>query len=82
MSLVVAREVEGFLFRPGVTARARYTAIVFLNQLTLSHREADKAVAVRLPLHTLTVSLNRLSDCAFLTVSATASPTAPHSHRV
>jgi ribosome biogenesis protein MAK21 len=48
MSLVVAREVEGFLFRPGVTPRARYTAIVFLNQLTLSHRPADKAVAARL----------------------------------
>lgn len=48
MSMVVAREVEGFLFRSGLPMRARYCAIVFLNQLSFSHREQDQALAARL----------------------------------
>ncbi|KAK9809457.1 hypothetical protein WJX73_009608 [Symbiochloris irregularis] len=37
MGVHVAREVERFLFRPGLAPRARYTALVFLNQIQLSH---------------------------------------------
>ena len=37
MGLCIAREVERFVFRPGITPRARYTALVFLNQTQLSH---------------------------------------------
>ena len=40
MKLVAAREVERFLFRPGLAERARYYAVVFLNQLPLSHAPA------------------------------------------
>lgn len=40
MAPVMAREVERFLFRPGLAPRARYYAIVFLNQLQLSHDDA------------------------------------------
>lgn len=29
------------MFRPGLTDKARYYAVVFLNQLPLSHREAE-----------------------------------------
>ena len=32
--------MERFLFRPGIAPRARYYAIVFLNQLQLSHDDA------------------------------------------
>jgi len=31
-------QVERFLFRPGLQSRARYYAILFLNQLPLSHK--------------------------------------------
>ena len=40
MAPVVAREVERFLFRPGLAPRARYYAVIFLNQLQLSHDDA------------------------------------------
>lgn len=38
MKLVVVREVESFMFRPGLSPRALYYTLVFLNQLILSHR--------------------------------------------
>ena len=40
MAPVMVREIERFLFRPGIAPRARYYAVVFLNQLQLSHDEA------------------------------------------
>ena len=40
MAMVVVREVERFTFRPGLAPRARYYAVVFLNQLQLSHNPA------------------------------------------
>lgn len=40
MAPVIVREMERFLFRPGIAPRARYYAIVFLNQLQLSHDDA------------------------------------------
>ena len=40
MAPVTVREIERFLFRPGIAPRARYYAVVFLNQLQLSHDEA------------------------------------------
>lgn len=43
MKLVAAREVERFLFRPGLAERARYYAVVFLNQVPLSHAPAHGA---------------------------------------
>lgn len=45
MKLVAAREVERFVFRPGLAERARYYAVVFLNQLPLSHSPAHGAAA-------------------------------------
>ena len=41
MKLIVAREVERFMFRPGLQERARYYCAVFLNQLALSHNPAQ-----------------------------------------
>lgn len=46
MKLVAAREVERFLFRPGLAERARYYAVVFLNQLPLSHAPAHGAAPI------------------------------------
>lgn len=43
MKLVVVREVERFMFRPGLQERARYYAVIFLNQLVLSHQESHGA---------------------------------------
>ena len=40
MGTVVVGEVQRFVFRPGLAPRARYTAIIFLNQLQLSHSPA------------------------------------------
>lgn len=40
MAAHVVREVERFMFRPGLAPRARYTAIICLNQLQLSHNPA------------------------------------------
>lgn len=39
----LAPQVERFLFRPGLQARARYYAILFLNQLALSHKVGCRA---------------------------------------
>lgn len=43
-------QVERFMFRPGLTDRARYYAVTFLNQLALSHRpqEGGSALAQKL----------------------------------
>ena len=35
------RQVERFVFRPGLSDRARYYAVVYLNQMVLSHREGQ-----------------------------------------
>jgi len=43
MKAVVVREVERFAFRPGLTDRARYYAVVFLNQMVLTHKDAPVA---------------------------------------
>ena len=40
LGLHVVREVERFAVRPGLAHRARYYAVVFLNQLQLSHNPA------------------------------------------
>jgi ribosome biogenesis protein MAK21 len=42
MKLVVVREVERFVFRPGLGPRARYYAVVFLNQIILTNKEASR----------------------------------------
>jgi hypothetical protein len=34
----VPPQVERFIFRPGLQDRARYYAVIFLNQLPLSHK--------------------------------------------
>jgi ribosome biogenesis protein MAK21 len=39
MKGVAVREVERFVFRPGLADRARYYAVVYLNQLVLSRRD-------------------------------------------
>ena len=43
MKSIAVSEVERFAFRPGLAERARYYAIVFLNQLPLSHHPAGGA---------------------------------------
>ncbi|GIM15448.1 hypothetical protein Vretimale_18225, partial [Volvox reticuliferus] len=41
MKPVVVREVERFVFRPGLADKARYYAVIFLNQIPLSHRASE-----------------------------------------
>jgi hypothetical protein len=41
--------VERFLFRPGLAERARYYAVVFLNQMPLSHAPSQGLRAARSP---------------------------------
>ncbi len=41
MKVVMAREVERFLFRPGLQERARYYGVIFLNQMPLSHNTKE-----------------------------------------
>lgn len=41
MKVVMAREVERFLFRPGLQERARYYGVIFLNQMPLSHNASE-----------------------------------------
>ncbi len=41
MKVVITREVEKFLFRPGLQERARYYGVIFLNQMPLSHNAAQ-----------------------------------------
>ena len=40
MKAIVVREVERFAFRPGLADKARYYAVVFLNQIVLTHKDA------------------------------------------
>ncbi|KAI8109579.1 hypothetical protein M9434_000861 [Picochlorum sp. BPE23] len=39
MKHVVVREIENFIYRPGLQDRARYYAVVYLNQIVLSNRD-------------------------------------------
>ena len=41
MKAVVATEVERFVFRPGLKDRAQYYAVIFLNQMVLSHKDLE-----------------------------------------
>lgn len=41
MKAVVATEVERFVFRPGLKDRAQYYAVIFLNQMVLSHKDSE-----------------------------------------
>jgi hypothetical protein len=43
MKSIVVAEVQRFMFRPGLQERARYYAVVFLNQLQLSHHPTHGA---------------------------------------
>lgn len=43
MKPIVVAEVQRFMFRPGLQERARYYAVVFLNQLQLSHHPTHGA---------------------------------------
>ena len=52
MKPIVVCETEAFIFRPGLQERARYYAIVFLNQLVLSRNPAhgeERRRATRYP---------------------------------
>lgn len=44
MKYHVVREIENFLYRPGLNDRARYYAVVYLNQLVLTGK--DRSVAI------------------------------------
>jgi ribosome biogenesis protein MAK21 len=48
MKGVVVREVERFIFRPGLTDRARYYCVVYLNQMVLTHTENGAKLARKL----------------------------------
>ncbi|KAI3423892.1 hypothetical protein D9Q98_009726 [Chlorella vulgaris] len=45
MNVVVLREIERFMFRPGLQERARYYCVVYLNQMVLSHRQQQQGKA-------------------------------------
>ncbi|KAK9819570.1 hypothetical protein WJX81_001337 [Elliptochloris bilobata] len=60
MKLVAAREVERFMFRPGLAERARYYAVVFLNQMPLSHSPAHGGTALAQKLLDVYLSLFQL----------------------
>ncbi|KAG1665927.1 hypothetical protein FOA52_004516 [Chlamydomonas sp. UWO 241] len=60
MKPIVVREVERFLFRPGLQERARYYGIVFLNQLVLSHKESEGGGGLALKLVELYFTMFRL----------------------
>jgi ribosome biogenesis protein MAK21 len=49
MKLVMAREVERFMFRPNLQERARYYSVIFLNQMPLSHNPVQGAILHLLP---------------------------------
>jgi ribosome biogenesis protein MAK21 len=48
MRLVVAREVERFIFRAKNSDRSRYYSVIFLNQIVLSHHAGGPEVARKL----------------------------------
>ncbi|GFR50755.1 hypothetical protein Agub_g13022, partial [Astrephomene gubernaculifera] len=60
MKPVVVREVERFLFRPNLADKARYYAVVFLNQVPLSHRASEGGDALAKQLIDLYFTLFRL----------------------
>uniref|UniRef100_A0A383VK77 CCAAT-binding factor domain-containing protein n=1 Tax=Tetradesmus obliquus TaxID=3088 RepID=A0A383VK77_TETOB len=60
MKPVVVREVERFVFRPGLAERGRYYAVTFLNQLPLSHRPQEGGTALAQKLVDIYFSLFRL----------------------
>lgn len=39
--MIAVFQVERFLFRPGLSDRARYYCVTLLNQLALSHRASE-----------------------------------------
>ncbi len=61
MKHVVVREIEDFIYRPGLKDRARYYAVVYLNQIVLSSRDAPR----RLPDGTTVTLGKRLVDIYF-----------------
>ena len=66
MKVIVTREVEKFLFRPGLQERARYYGVIFLNQMPLSHSPAQGTQGTQgLHWYQKTMSLAR---CAVLRV--------------
>ncbi|KAG2496991.1 hypothetical protein HYH03_004996 [Edaphochlamys debaryana] len=60
MKPVVVREVERFVFRPNLGDKARYYAIVFLNQVPLSHRASEGGDALAKQLIDLYFTLFRM----------------------
>ena len=44
MKNIVVTEVENFLFRSGISPRAQYYALIFLNQMILTHAESRVAL--------------------------------------
>jgi len=61
MKHVVVREIENFMYRPGLKDRARYYAVVYLNQIVLEKRDAPG----RLPDGTTVTLGKRLVDIYF-----------------
>eukprot|EP00877_Chromochloris_zofingiensis_P004217 jgi/Chrzof1/13797/Cz08g12230.t1 len=53
-------QVERFIFRPGLTDRAHYYAITFLNQMVLSHRDSEGGSALAQKLIDIYFSMFRL----------------------
>ena len=53
-------QVERFVFRPGLIDKARYYAVVFLNQLPLSHRDSEGGAALAKKLADLYFTLFRM----------------------
>ena len=41
MKHVAVREIERFVFRPGLADRARYYAVIYLNQIVLTHQDKN-----------------------------------------
>lgn len=44
MKHVVVREIEDFIYRPGLKDRARYYAVIYLNQIVLSSKDSPKVL--------------------------------------
>lgn len=43
MKEIVVREIEKFVFRPGLSDRARYYSVIYLNQMVLTHKDGTLA---------------------------------------
>ena len=61
MKHVVVREIENFIYRPGLKDRARYYAVVYLNQIVLSKKDVPRM----LPNGTKASLAKRLVDIYF-----------------